>query len=41
MNLPPGIYTIKHISEAVYTMGDHEGTLQTENDVVIMKTKHF
>ena len=25
--LSPGIYTIKDISEAVYTMGDHEGTL--------------
>ena len=26
--LSPGIYTNKDISEAVYTIGDHEGTLQ-------------
>ena len=29
-NLVLGIYAIKDISEAVYTMGDHEGTLQIE-----------
>ena len=28
--LSPGIYTIKDISEAVYTMSDQEGTLQKE-----------
>ena len=37
--LSPGIYTIKDISEAVYTMGDHEGTLQIKNDDITMKTK--
>ena len=34
-----GIYSIKDISEAVYTMGDQEGTLTIENDVTSMKTK--
>ena len=33
------IYTIKVFSEAVYTRGDYEGTLQTENDDFCMKTK--
>ena len=28
--LPPIIYSIKDISEVVYTMGNHEGTLQTK-----------
>ena len=37
--LSPGIYTIKDISEAVYTMGDQEGTLQIENNDISMKTK--
>ena len=37
--LSPTIYTIKDTSEAVYTVGDHEGTLQTEYDDVSMKTK--
>ena len=36
--LSPGTYTIKDISEAVYTMGDHEGTFQIEYDIS-MKTK--
>ena len=36
--LSPGIYTIKDISEAVYTMGDHEGTLQIEYDDITLKT---
>ena len=27
-----GIYTIKYISEAVYTMCNHEGTLQIDYD---------
>ena len=34
-----GIYTIKDISETVYTMGDHEGTLETEYDDISMKPK--
>ena len=33
----PGFYTIKDISEAVYTMRDHEGTLQIENDDIARK----
>ena len=37
--LPPGNYTIKDISEVVYTMGDYEVTLQTEYDDFAMKTK--
>ena len=37
----PGIYTIKDISELVYTMGDHEGTLRLEYDGLSMKTKLF
>ena len=37
--LSPGIHTIKCISEAVYTMGDHEGTLQFEYGDIIMKAK--
>ena len=36
--IAPRIYTIKDISEAVYTMGDHEGTLQFEYDDFSMKT---
>ena len=35
----PGIYTIKDISEAVYTMGDHAGTLKTEYTDIGMKIK--
>ena len=35
--LSPGIYTIKDISEAVYTMGDHKGTQQIESDDFSMK----
>ena len=27
-DLIPGTYTIKEVSEAVYTMGDHEGALK-------------
>ena len=34
----PGIYSIKDSSEAVHSMGDHEGTLQIEYDDVTMKT---
>ena len=39
--LSPGIYTTKDISEVVYTMGDHEGTLRIEYDDISMKTKFF
>ena len=35
------IYTNKEISEAVYTMGDHEGTLKIEYDDTSMKKKLF
>ena len=37
--ISPGIYTIKDIGEAVYTMGDHQGTLQVEYDDITRKTK--
>ena len=37
----PGIYTFKDTSEAVYTIGDHEGTLQINYDDITMKTKLF
>ena len=37
--IPLDIYTIQDILEVVYTMGDHEGTLQFEYDVLSMKTK--
>ena len=30
---------VKDFSEVVYTMGDHEGTVQIENDDISMKTK--
>ena len=36
---PPGIYTIKDTSEAVYTRGDHDGTPQIKYDDISMKTK--
>ena len=39
--IKPGIYSIKDISEAVYTMGDHEGTLKFEHDDFTMKTKQI
>ena len=35
----PGTYSIRDISEVVYTMGDHEGTLTVEYDDITMKTK--
>ena len=37
--VPPGIHTIEDILEAVYTKGDHEGTLQKDYDNISMKTK--
>ena len=37
--LSPGIYTIEDISETVYTMGDHEVTIQSEYVDTRMKTK--
>ena len=36
-----GIYTIKDISEAAYTMDDHEGSMKIENEDISMKTKLF
>ena len=36
---PPVIYTINDFSEAVYTKGVNEGTLQIEQDDITMKTK--
>ena len=35
----PGIYSNKYISQAVDTMGDHEGTLKIENNVISLKAK--
>ena len=32
------VFTIEDISEAVYTMGDHEVTLQTEYDDISIKS---
>ena len=37
--LSPGIYSIRVISEVVYKMGDHEGTLQIGYDDISMRTK--
>ena len=37
--ITPGIYSIKDISKAVYTMGDHGGALQIEYDHKTKKTK--
>ena len=37
--LYPGVYTIKYFSEPVYTMVDHDGTLQCEYDDISMKAK--
>ena len=37
--LLPRIYRVKEISEAVYTMGDHEGTLPIEYDDISIKAK--
>ena len=37
--LSPVTYTIREISEAVYTIGDHEGSLKIEWDDISMKTK--
>ena len=37
--LPSGTYSNKSISEVVYTMSDHEVTLQIEYDDISMKTK--
>ena len=34
-----GIYTIKDLSESVYTIGAHEGTLQIDYDDISMRTK--
>ena len=37
--LSPANYTIEDLQEAVYTLGDHEGTLQIEYDDLNKKTK--
>ena len=38
-DLDPIIYTIEVLQEAVYLLGDHEGTLQIEDDDLNKKTK--
>ena len=40
-DLSPRIYSIKDISEVVFTMGVHEKNLQIEYDGIRMKTKPF
>ena len=40
-DLSPGIYSIKGISEVVYSMSCHEGTLQVKYDDCICKNKTF
>ena len=37
--ITPGVYTIKDLSEAVYTMGELEKFLQIEFDDLSMETK--
>ena len=37
--IPPGVYSVKVISEVVYTMGDHKGTLRVKYDNVSKKKK--
>ena len=39
INLSPGILNINNFSETVYTMGEHQGTLQIECYDICMKTK--
>ena len=39
--LDPGEYTFEDLQEAVYPLGDHEGTLQIENDDLNKKTKNI
>ena len=36
--IPPGTYSIKDISEVVYTLRDHDGTLKIEHDCSSKKT---
>ena len=38
MGIPPGIYSIKEILGAIYTMGGHQGTLRNE---IAGKKTHF
>ena len=37
--ISPAIYSIKDFSEVVYTLGDHDGTLQFAFDDISMKAK--
>ena len=37
--IPPGIHSVKDISEVVYTMGDHEGILKMEYEDIQVKTR--
>ena len=37
----PGIYTTKDTADAVYKIGDHEGTLQSESDDISTKTNNI
>ena len=39
--ISPAIYTIKDISEAVYTKGDHDGTINIDHDDICMKTRNI
>ena len=39
--LDPGIYTIEDLQRAVHSLGDHEGTLNIEDDDLNKKSKHI
>ena len=39
--IPPGIYSIKQISEIVYAKADRPGTLQLQHDDITMKTNSY
>ena len=35
----PRVHSVKNLSEAVFFLGDHEGTIQVEKDEFRLKTK--
>ena len=37
--IPSGIYSMKNISDVVYTKDDHDGTLKIDYDDINLKTK--
>ena len=40
-DIPLSIYSIEDVSEAVYSMGNHDGTFRLEYDDISMKKKLF